>query len=289
MQKNWVYRLKEEDGGKHRFKARLVVKGFVKKKGIDFREFFSLVVKMTSIRIILSIVAAEDLHLEQVDVKFHGDLEEEIYMGRPQGFKVKGKEKLVYRLQKSLYGLKQAPRQWYLKFDSFMVEQGYNMCNSNHCVYFKRLDNESYIILCLYVDDMLVAGSNMDHIRELTQQLAKSFAMKELGEEKQILGMKICRDRQNKTLTLSQVDYIEKVLQRFHMENAKVVSTPLPSHLKLTKAMFPKTQEEKDKMFKVPYASAIGSLMYAMVCTRSDIAHVVGVVSRYMSNPRLEH
>jgi len=97
----------------------------------------------------------------------HGDLEEEIYMEQPQGFEVTSKEKLVCRLKKSLYGLKHVPQQWYLKFDSFMAEQGYRRCNSNHCVYFKRLDNDNYIILCLYVDGMLVAGSNMDHIREL--------------------------------------------------------------------------------------------------------------------------
>jgi len=119
---------------------------------------------MTSIKTILSIVAVEDLHLEQLDVKtafLHGGLEEEIYMKQPQGYEVRGKEKLVCRLKKSLYGLKQAPRQWYLKFDSFMTEQGYSRCHSDHCVYFKRLDDVSYIILSLYVDDMLVAGSNM--------------------------------------------------------------------------------------------------------------------------------
>ena len=73
------------------------------------------------------------------------------------------------------------------------------------------------------------------------------------------------------------------------MENAKVVRTPLPSHLKLTKEMCPKTQEEEDKMSKVPYASAVGSLMYAMVCTSPNIAHVVGVVSRYMSHLGIKH
>ena len=101
--------------------------------------------------------------------------------------------------------------------------------------------------------------------------------------------MNICRDKKNRKLTLSQADYVEKVLQRFSMENAKAVSTPLPGHLKLTKDMCPKTQEEKDKMSKVPYASVVGSLMYAMVCTRPDIAHAVGVVSRYMSHPGIEH
>ena len=113
LQNKWVYRMKEEDGGKTRYKARLVVKGFAQKKGIDFDEIFLLVVKMTSIRNILSLVAVEDLHLEQLDVKtafLHGDLEEEIYMQQPQGYEVKGKENLVCRLKKSLYGLKQSPR-----------------------------------------------------------------------------------------------------------------------------------------------------------------------------------
>ena len=101
--------------------------------------------------------------------------------------------------------------------------------------------------------------------------------------------MKIFRDRKNRKFMLSQADYIEKLLQCFSMENAKAVSTPLPSHLKLTKDMCPKTQEEEDKMSTVPYASSIGSLMYAMVCTRLDITHVLGVVSRYMSHLGLEH
>ena len=128
LQNKWVYKLKEDDGGKKRFKARLVVKGFSQKKGIDFDDIFSPVIKMTSIHIVLRIMATEDLHLEKPDVKktfAHGDLDEEIYMAQPQGFKVKGKENLVCRLKKSLYGLKKAPRQWYLKFDSFMHEHGY--------------------------------------------------------------------------------------------------------------------------------------------------------------------
>jgi len=104
------------------------------------------------------------LYLEQLDVKttfLHGDLEEEIYMQQPQGYEVKGKEKLVCKLKKSLYGLKQAPRQWYLKFDRFMYEQGYTRCHSDHCVYLKRQNDGSYIILLLYVDDMLVVGYSM--------------------------------------------------------------------------------------------------------------------------------
>jgi hypothetical protein len=113
LQNKWVYKLKKEDGGEKRYKARLVVKGFAQKKGIDFDEIFSPIVKITSIRTILSFVAVEYLHLEQLDVKttfLHGDLEEDIYMQQPQGYEVKGKENLVCRLKKRLYGLKKTPR-----------------------------------------------------------------------------------------------------------------------------------------------------------------------------------
>jgi hypothetical protein len=208
LQNKWVYKLKEEDGGEKQYKARLVVKGFAQKKGIGFDEIFSHVVNMTSIRTILSLVVVEDLHLEQLDVKtsfLHGDLEEEIYMQQPRGYEVKGKENLVCKLKKSLYGLKQAPRQWYLKFDRFMTEQGYSRCHSDHCVYFKRLENGSYIIFLLYVDDMLVAGSNMQDINMLKKKLANSFAMKDLGAAKKILGMRITRDRKK-----SQIDIVSR-------------------------------------------------------------------------------
>jgi hypothetical protein len=164
LQNNWVYKLKEEDGGKKWYKDRLIVKGFAQKKGIDFDEIFSHVVKMNSIRTILSLVVVEYLHLEQLDVKkkiLHRDLEEEIYMQQPQGYEVKGKENLVCKFEEEFVCLKQAPRQWYLKFDRFMTEQGYSRCHSHHCVYFKKIENGIYIILLLYVDDMLFAGSNM--------------------------------------------------------------------------------------------------------------------------------
>ena len=132
---------------------------------------------------------------------------------------------------------------------------------------------------------MLVAGPCLEEINSLKKQLAKEFAMKDLGAAKQILGMRISRDEAEGTLRLSQAEYIEKVLQRFNMQNTKVVSTPLGSQFKLSEEQSPKTDADREHMSRVPYSSAIGSLMYAMVCTRPDIAHAVGVVSRFASNP----
>ena len=111
--------------------------------------------------------------------------------------------------------------------------------------------------------------------------------MKDLGAAKQILGIRITRD--GGTLRLSQAEYIKKVVERFNMDNAKPVGCPLATHFKFSKEQMPTSDEEKAYMTRVPYASAVGSLMYAMVCTRPDIAHAVGVVSRYMSNPGMEH
>ena len=97
--------------------------------------------------------------------------------------------------------------------------------------------------------------------------------------------MRITRDKKNHKLTLSQSEYIEKVLERFRMQDVKLVSIPLASHFKLTKEVCPKTWEEINYMSKVPYSSTTDSLMYVMVCTRPNIAHAVGVVSMYMNNP----
>ncbi|RVW71155.1 Retrovirus-related Pol polyprotein from transposon TNT 1-94 [Vitis vinifera] len=205
LHNKWVYRIKNEHDGSKRYKARLVVKGFQQKEGIDYTEIFSPVVKMSTIRLVLGMMAIENLHLEQLDVKttfLHGDLEEDLYMIQPEGFIVQGQENLICKLRKILYGLKQAPRQWYKKFDNFMHRIGFKRCEADHCCYFKSFDN-SYIILLLYVDDMLIAGSDIEKINNLKKQLSKQFAMKDLGAAKQILGMRIIRDKANGTLKLS--------------------------------------------------------------------------------------
>ncbi|KAE8689989.1 cytochrome P450 71A9-like [Hibiscus syriacus] len=205
-----------------------------------------------------------------------------------EGFIEASKKNLVCRLKKSSYCLKQAPRQWYKKFDSFMSSSGFTRCQGDHCCYIKRFDN-SFIILLLYVDDMLVAGSDMKEIINLKQKLSKQFVMKDLGAAKHILVMRIKRDTKSGTLMLSQAEYINKVLSRFNMEDVKPVSTPLGVHFRLSKEQSPKTEEERTHMVKVSYASTIRSMMYVMVCTRPDIAHVVGTVSRYMNNPGKVH
>ena len=290
----WVFKRKEGISGIEppRFKARLVAKGYTQKEGVDFHEVFSPMVKHSSIRILLAIVSTFDLELEQLDVKtafLHGELEEQIYMSQPEGFVIPDKEDRVCLLKKSLYGLKQSPRQWYKRFDAFMIGNGYNRNQYDNCIYSKELSDGSRIYLLLYVDDMLIAARNKAEISMLKTQLGKEFEMKDLGAAKKILGMEIHRERHCGRLCVSQQSYIMKVLQRFNMDQSKPVSTPLAAHFKLSSKECPKTEKEVEQMSRIPYSSAVGSLMYAMVCTRPDLSHAVSVVSRFMSNPGKVH
>ncbi|KAL9267166.1 Retrovirus-related Pol polyprotein from transposon TNT 1-94-like protein [Drosera capensis] len=238
LKNRWIYKVKyESDSTSPRYKARLVVKAFSQKKGVDFNEIFSLVVRISSIRTVLSLTATLDLKMEQMDVKtafLHGDLEEEIYMEQPDGFRVKDKEDYVCRLKRSLYDLKQAPRQWYKKFESAICGQDYKKTTSDHCVFVNKFSDGNFIILLLYVDNMLIVGKDISMIDRLKKQLGESFAMKDMGPAKQILGIRIMRDRKEKKLWLSQKHYIERVLQRFRMDNAKALSSSLATYFKLS-------------------------------------------------------
>ena len=165
-----------------------------------------------------------DMDLVQMDVKIaflHGDLHEDIYMQQPKGFVEKGKENLVCKLKKSLYGLKQAPRECYHKFHSFMLSQGYKRSDIDHCLYTKKAKDGSLLLLILYVDDMLLASTNINELAALKAKLNNSFDMKDLGDASHILGMRIERDRDKKMLYLSQTEYIDKILKHFNMEGGR--------------------------------------------------------------------
>ena len=245
LRNKWVYKLKPGDAGNPpRYIPCSVVKGFQKKKRLDFDEIFSQVVKMTSIWTVLSIAASMDLEVEQLEVKteiLHGDFEEKINMQQPEGFVKKGTENLVCRLKKSLYRLKQTTRHWYRKFDSFMADHGYHKTQADDCVFVMKFDGGDFLILLLYVEDMLIVGRNPKKMGSLKKAMRKSFAMKDVVQAKQILGMHIVRDRTKKLLWLSQEKYVKKVLQRFSMSDAKPVGSTLPTNCKLSGKQSPKT------------------------------------------------
>ncbi|KAH9647591.1 Endoglucanase 8 [Citrus sinensis] len=220
-----------------------------------------------------AMVALLDLELEQMDVKttfFHGNLEEQILMAQYKGFECKGNEYYVCLLHKSLYGLKQSSRQWYRRFDDFIVSKGYHKSKYDSCVYFGGSDQGGVAYLLLYVDDMLIASKYKLEIERLKNLLKAEFEMKDLGSAKRILMMDITRDRYADTLFLSQEKYIKKVLEMFEMQDCKPVQTPFGPQFKLTAAQ---SSEDESQVNEFPYAHVVGSLMYAMVYTRSYIAY----------------
>ncbi|GKD10648.1 retrotransposon protein, putative, ty1-copia subclass [Tanacetum coccineum] len=271
----WLFKIKEGIEGvqKPRYKARLVARGFTQRAGIDYNEVFSPVVRHTSIRVILALTACKDYELEQLDVKtafLHGNLEEVIYMRQPPGYEQGNK---VCLLKKSLYGLKQSPRQWYRRFDEYMLSNGFKRSSYDSCVYYRSYAPGEYIYLLLYVDDMLIACKSKAEIGSTKSLLKKEFDMKELGEAKKILGMEIVRDRSRKILRVSQSGYVSKILNNFRIDNGKSVKMPLGGHFKLSLKDCPVRDCDVERMSKVSYANAVGSLMYLMVCTRPDIAY----------------
>jgi hypothetical protein len=142
VDRKWVFKKKINAAGQvEKFKARLVVKGYSQVEGVDFSDIFSLVTKLTSIRVLMSLATTFDLEIEQMDVKttfLHADLEEEIYMKYLEGFVVKGKKDLVCKLKRYIYGLKKLPRMWYQKFDTYILSFGFVRSKANHCIYSKE-------------------------------------------------------------------------------------------------------------------------------------------------------
>nr|GEV88898.1 retrotransposon protein, putative, Ty1-copia subclass [Tanacetum cinerariifolium] len=235
MSCKWLFKIKEwiEGVQKPRYKARLVARRFTQRAGIDYNEVFSLVVRHTSIRVILALTACEDYELEQFDVKttfLHGNLEEVIYMKQPPGYEQGNK-----------------------------VSRSYASCE--------------YIYLLLYINDMLIACKSKAEIGSTKSLLKKEFDMKELGEAKKILGIDIVSDRSRKILRVSQSGYISKILNNFRIDNEKSVKMSLGEHFKLSLKDYPVRDCDVKKMTKVPYANAVGSVMYLMVYTRPDIAY----------------
>lgn len=279
----WLFKRKSGIAGVEdpRYKGRLVAKGYSQKEGVDFQEIFSPVAKHVSIRFLLSTVVHFDMELQQMDVKtafLHGYLDEDIYMEQPEGYVDEQFPEKVCLIKRSLYGLRQSPRQWNTRFDEFISSHGYTRSEYDICVYFKEYEEDSYIYLLLYVDDILIVSKSKDQVAELKRLLGSEFEMKDLGEAKKILGMEITRDRVKGILTISQEDYVMRLLGNFNMDKCKSVSTPLGAHFRLSSATEKEIKKESSYMKDVPYQSAVGSLMYSMVGTRPDLANAIGVV-----------
>lgn len=273
----WVFRTKfNTDGSIQKHKARLVAKGYAQQEGIDFEETFSPVARFETVRVVLALAAQWKLDVFQLDVKsafLNGDLQEEVFVEQPLGFVKNGEEGKVYKLQKALYGLKQAPRAWYTKIDSFFLQNQFERSENEPTLYVKKEGENGFIVVSLYVDDIIYFSSSQKLLNEFKASMMEKFEMTDLGLLQYFLGLEV-----NDGIFLYQRKYAEDLLKKFSMEKCETVKTPMNPNEKLQKE--DGTGKADEKLFR----SLVGGLNY-LTHTRPDIAHRVSVVSRYMHFP----
>lgn len=286
----WVFKTKHDASGNvDRHKARLVVKGFSQRKGEDYDETYSPVVRHSSLRYLFALSARYDLSMDQMDATtafLQSELEEEIFMEQPPCFEDPTRRNLVCRLNKALYGLKQSSRVWNGKLDAALKRFGLHSSKYDPCLY-NRIADGKILFVAIYVDDVVIVSNDEGVKNEIKAKLSSTFRMKDLGPVSSCLGIRVTRGQG--CVALDQQAYIESMLTRFNMQNAKPVSTPSNPCVKLIKEMAPKTADEAEKMKRVPYPEAVGSLMYLATCTRPDIMHAVNQLSRFNANPGPKH
>jgi hypothetical protein len=251
-------------------------RGCSQRAGLDYNETFAPVVRLSTLRIILALVAARDLDVIQIDVKtafLYASLEEEVYMYQPEGYTVCGRENDVCRLIKSIYGLKQAPRVWNMELNDAIVKYGLTRSLHDQCLYF-RLQGEKWMVALFFVDDAMVCGTNRKALGDCVSYLGKKFELRTLPAGR-FLGLTIKRDRNRRMLSLSQLDFINDLVAKFKMESCHPNVIPAEPGLQLNRAMAPKTKEEEASMKEIPYQSAVGALLYLSTTTRPDIANAV--------------
>lgn len=279
----WVYKLKRGTNGEIlRYKARWVIKGFRQEQGIDYHETFASVVKPMSYKALFAVAAALNLEIHQMDVKtafLYGAIDTEIYMEQPPGLGPVD-DNYVCKLNKAIYGLKQSPRIWYNTLSEYLKSIGFHSLFADSGVFVR---DHTYI--AVYVDDLLIAGPTVEEVSQVKADLNAKFHMTDLGECSYYLGMSIKRNRSTRTIRLGQKAYIEKILAEFDFTGLNPVRTPMDATLPT-----PSPEDyTADPDLRTLYARQIGSLMYAMLGTRPDIAFAVSFLSRHMSNPTEEH
>ncbi|KAI0993606.1 hypothetical protein K3495_g14578, partial [Podosphaera aphanis] len=276
----WVFSVKyKADGTFERFKARLVARGFTQQYGVDYTETFAPTVQMATMRAFLSIVAAENLECWQFDIKnafTESEIKETVYLKPPQGIKVtKGKSLRVLR---SLYGLKQSARDWNLLLRSHIKKWGFVQSSADPCLFTHR---QKSLIALVYVDDIAVAGKCLPSLQWFSDTLSSRFNTKNLGEIQKILGMRITRNRNESTIFIDQEHYLDKILRKFGFPKPthKVQKIPIEGYDSLRPAT-----EGDVRVDPSECSMMIGSVMFAMVYTRPDIAFALGRLSQFMKD-----
>lgn len=224
----WVYRIKRRvDGSIERYKARLVARGFTQQEGIDYSETFSPVIKQATVRLVFSIAVSRNWKIHQLDIHnafLNGVLTEEVYMKQPPSFIDSSLPSHVCKLHKSLYGLKQAPKAWYTRLSDFLLSIGFRASKVDTSLFILS-DGTNIFYLLVYVDDILLTGSNSAMLHHLIQLLSSEFKLRDLGVVHYFLGIEV--QSTSMGLMLCQHKYILDILTRAGMTSCKPVDTPV--------------------------------------------------------------
>jgi transposase InsO family protein len=286
----WVLKAKRNAAGEViKYKARLVAKGYAQRHGVDYEETYAPVCRIGSIRVLIALAAHFDWEVHHMDVTsafLNGDLEETVYMEQVPGFEARGEQAdHVCKLSKSLYGLKQAGRTWNTKIDSALRAASFIPVPADMCVY-KHQKDFGFVIVSLYVDDLLLFSNSTRALASFKAQLSAQFSMTDLGEAKFILGIEITRNRRQRTIALSQPSYSRDVVSAYGMDASTATDTPTQLGVRLMTAQDTFTA---DPSAVRRYQSAVGALMWAAICTRPDLSYAVGQLSQHASNPDKSH
>lgn len=269
LSNKWVFRIKD-DGT---YKARLVVRGCEQKGNLDYDEIYSPVVCQTALKTLFAIAAANNHHILTFDVKtafLYGELSEKVFMKVPKGY---NKTEKVCLLKKALYGLKQAPLTWNKTFTQTMTDLGFKSIKNDRCVF---VNKDKSVIIALYVDDGLVIGQDKENLKQILNKLENTFQMKKNENPTCYLGMEIQHLQEG--IKLTQKNYINSMLQKYGMENAKPCDIPSTMESR-------QTQETSQEKVDYPYREVVGSLLYLSTRTRPDVAQAVNQASRKTENP----
>ena len=276
------------------YKARLCVRGFLQKYGIDFHDTHSPVAAFQSLRLFIDLMAKLDYEMDTVDVKtafLYADLKEEIYIRIPDGYpnsESLRKEGKVLRLLKSLYGLKQAPAEWNRDVDTKLNSFGFSALRSEPCIYVGKLEGKTCYIL-VYVDDLILATPNKGTMADLKSLIRRFYTIKDNGPISFYLNLHFLRNRKERTIAIHQTKKIRELLSDYSELVGAPSKLPARPNVILTKDMCPSNPEEIDAMKRLPFRNILGRLLHICITARPDIAFAVNNVGRFASNPGQNH
>ncbi|CAI7895544.1 unnamed protein product [Closterium sp. NIES-54] len=280
----WIFRVKRPAGSPPAFKARYVARGFNQRQGVDFFQTFSPTPKMTTLRVLLHVAAQRDYELHSLDFStafLQGSLHEEIWLRRPPGFTGSFPAGNQWSLRRPVYGLRQAPREWHDTLRTTLAALGFAPSTTDPSLFLRTDTTMPPFYVLVYVDDLVFATADMEALAHVKSELQKRHTCTDLGELTSYLGLRITRERVQRTITLTQSHMVQQVLQRFGFTYSSPQSTPLPTGHSLSA---PPSDESVE--LSGPYLELVGCLMYLMTCTRPDLAYPLSLLARYVAPGR---